>query len=170
MFCSYICLSYIICAKSFKSSNIVELHALYDVFQVDEHIRTPLCMKPWFYFMVLGWDVDLETSSVISELNSAIALLRQKMRLRYSAQKRVRMFPSQHLIPEPWFVCRFLLKVGCSRIYTSRLIDKTLGSQHLGSTHCQTIHLRRMDSNQFITCRRIPSPVEKNIKKQYSLS
>ena len=35
---------------------------------------------------------------------------------------------------------------------------------HLGSTHRQTIHLRRMDSNQFITCKRIPSPVEKNIK------
>ena len=31
------------------------------------------------------------------------------------------------------------------------------------------IHLRRMDSNQFITCRRIPSPVEKNMKREKDL-
>ena len=37
----------------------------------------------WFmHIMVLGWDVDLETSSLISELNSAIAFLSQHLIIR----------------------------------------------------------------------------------------
>jgi len=140
-----------ICAKSFKSSNIVELYALYDVFQVDEHIRTPLCMKPWFYSMVLGRDVDLETSSVISEFNSAIALLRHKNAIALFSSETSENVSKSASHPRTMRCVQANIRVGC--LYASDGFCSALfGWDHVYNCHTK-VYSSSYNAPHFTTTR-----------------